>query len=63
MFTEDASRIRKGTGPEICSVFRRLALNILQQDATIPENVRGKRKHYGWNEHTLEQLIAGFSNA
>jgi predicted transposase YbfD/YdcC len=60
-FTEDASRIRKGTGPEISSVFRRLALNILQQDTTIPDNVRGKRKRCGWNEHTLELLIAGFS--
>jgi predicted transposase YbfD/YdcC len=60
-FTEDASRIRKGTGPEISSVFRRLALNILQQDTTIPDNVRGKRKRCGWNEHTLERLIAGFS--
>jgi predicted transposase YbfD/YdcC len=28
-FTEDASRIRKGNGPEISSVFSRLALNIL----------------------------------
>jgi predicted transposase YbfD/YdcC len=60
-FTEDSSRIRKGTGPEISSVFRRLALNILQQDSTIPDNVRGKRKRCGWNEHTLEVLIAGFS--
>jgi predicted transposase YbfD/YdcC len=60
-FTEDASRIRKGTGPEISSVFRRLALNILQQDTTIPDNIRGKRKRCGWNEHTLELLIAGFS--
>ena len=60
-FTEDASRIRKGTGPEISSVFRRLALNILQQDTSIPDNVRGKRKRCGWSEHTLELLIAGFS--
>ncbi len=60
-FTEDASRIRKGNGPEISSVFRRLALNILQQDTTIKDNIRGKRKRYGWNEQTLEQLIAGFS--
>lgn len=62
-FTEDASRIRKGTGPEISSVFRRLALNILQQDTSISDNVRGKRKRCGWNEHTLELLIAGFSRA
>lgn len=60
-FTEDASRIRKGTGPEISSVFRRLALNILQQDTSIPDNVRGKRKRCGWNDHTLALLIAGFS--
>lgn len=62
-FTEDASRIRKGTGPEISSVFRRLALNILQQDTSISDNVRGKRKRCGWNEHTLERLIAGFEGS
>lgn len=60
-FTEDSSRIRKGNGPEISSVFRRLALNILQQDTTISDNIRGKRKRCGWNEHTLDLLIAGFS--
>lgn len=60
-FTEDASRIRKGNGPEITSVFRRLALNILQQDTTIKDNIRGKRKRCGWNEQTLETLIARFS--
>jgi len=60
-FREDASRIRKGNGPEISSVFRRLALNILQQDTTVKDNIRGKRKRCGWNEATLERLIAGFS--
>ena len=59
-FTEDASRIRKGNGPEITSVFRRLAVNILQQDSIIKDNIRGKRKRCGWNEETLEKLIAGF---
>jgi len=33
-FSEDSSRIRKGTGPEISSVFRRLALSLLQQHLT-----------------------------
>jgi predicted transposase YbfD/YdcC len=60
-FSEDASRIRKGNGPEIASVFRRLALNILQQDTSIKDNVRGKRKRCGWCEKSLEKLIAGFS--
>ncbi|MCA9055904.1 MAG: transposase [Planctomycetaceae bacterium] len=31
-FTEDASRIRKGAGPSIAAVFRRLALSILKSD-------------------------------
>ena len=60
-FTEDASRIRKGTGPEITSVFRRLALNILQRDTTLKASIRGKRKLCGWDEAAFEKLIAGFS--
>ncbi|MGH7262100.1 MAG: ISAs1 family transposase [Nitrospiraceae bacterium] len=60
-FTEDASRIRKGTGPEISSVFRRLALQILQQDTTVKASLRGKRKICGWSEPAFERLIAGFS--
>ncbi len=59
-FTEDASRIRKGNGPEITSVFRRLALNILQQDTTVKASIRGKRKLCGWSEPAFERLIAGF---
>lgn len=60
-FSEDASRIRKGNGPEITSVFRRLALNILQRDTTLKVSIRGKRKLCGWDEATFEKLIAGFS--
>jgi predicted transposase YbfD/YdcC len=60
-FTEDASRIRKGNGPEITSVFRRLALNLLQRDTTVKGSIRGKRKRCGWSEPAFEKLIAGFS--
>jgi predicted transposase YbfD/YdcC len=60
-FTEDASRIRKGNGPEITSVFRRLALNILQRDTTLKASIRGKRKLCGWDEAAFEKLIAGFT--
>lgn len=56
-FTEDASRIRQGNGPEITSVFRRLALNILQRDTTLKASIRGKRKLCGWNEAAFENLI------
>jgi predicted transposase YbfD/YdcC len=61
-FTEDSSRIRRGTGPEISSVFRRLALTILQQDSSIKGSIRGKRKICGWDESAFERLLAGFSD-
>ena len=60
-FTEDSSRIRKGNGPEITSVFRRLALNILQRDTSLKGSIRGKRKRCGWDEAAFERLIAGFT--
>jgi len=59
-FTEDSSRIRKGSGPEIAACLRRMATNILKLDTTINDNVRGKRMRAGWNEETLQNLIAGF---
>lgn len=46
-FAEDSSRIRKGNGPEITSVFRRLALNILQRDTSQKGSIRLKRKRCG----------------
>ena len=60
-FTEDSSRIRMGNGPEIASVFRRLALTILQQDTSIKGSIRGKRKVCGWDESAFERLLAGIS--
>jgi len=60
-FTEDSSRIRKGNGPEITSVFRRLALNILQRDTSLKGSIRRKRKRCGWDEAAFERLIAGFA--
>jgi len=45
--TEDASRIRQGNAPEIASIFRRLALSILQQDTSLKSSLRGKRLQAG----------------
>lgn len=59
-FTEDASRIRRGNGPEVTSVFRRLALNILQRDTSSKGSIRGKRKLCGWDERSFERLLATF---
>ena len=62
-FSEDASRIRKGNAPEISAAFRRMALNILQRDTSIKENIRGKRLRAGWDESVLNAIYAGFSAA
>ena len=63
IFAEDRSRIRSGSGPEIASLFRKLALLVLQQDTTSRGSLRGKRLQAGWNEEFLERLLCGFSNA
>lgn len=59
-FAEDASRIRKGNGPEIISAFRRLSLSILKSDTTIKDNVRGKRLLAGWNLNNLKKILSAF---
>lgn len=61
IFAEDRSRIRTGHGPEIASLFRKLALLVLQQDTTSRGSLRGKRLQAGWNEDFLERLLCGLS--
>jgi predicted transposase YbfD/YdcC len=58
-FTEDASGIREGNAPEIASIFRRLALSILQQDTSLKSSIRGKRLQAGWNNSVLEAILTG----
>ncbi len=59
-FAEDTSRVRKGNGAEVTSVFRRLALTLLQQDETINDNIRGKRLRAGWDNKVLDRFFRGF---
>ena len=61
-FSEDQSRIRRGSAPEISAAFRRMALNILQRDTSIKENIRGKRLRAGWDDKVLDAIYAGFSS-
>ena len=62
-FSEDASRIRKGSAPEIAGAFRRMALNILQKDTTIKDTIRGKRLRAGWDGVALDAIFTGFQTA
>ena len=59
-FSEDASRIRKGSAPEVFGGFRRMALNILQQDTTVKDSIRGKQLRAGWDETVLDEIYTGF---
>jgi len=58
-FAEDDSRIRKGNGQEVASLFRRLALSMLKQNKTIKSSLRGKRFMAGWNTDLLEDILSG----
>jgi predicted transposase YbfD/YdcC len=60
IFAEDRSRIRQGNGPEIASLFRKLALLVLQRDTSSKGSLRGKRLQAGWNEDFLERILCGF---
>jgi hypothetical protein len=58
-FTEDASRIRRGTVPEISASIRRMALKRLQRDKTVKDTFRGKRLRAGWNGIRASSLEFG----
>lgn len=60
IFAEDRSRIRTGNAPEIASIFRKLALTVLQRDTSSKGSLRGKRLQAGWNEDFLERILCGF---
>ncbi len=62
-FAEDASRIRKGSAPEVSCAIRRMSLHILQLDTTVKENIRGKRLRAGWDEQVLERMWSAFCHS
>lgn len=58
-FSEDQSRICKGSGQEIAVGLRRLAHSVLKQDTTGHEGPRGQRLRAGWNNDTFQAILAG----
>jgi predicted transposase YbfD/YdcC len=58
-FDEDHCRVRKGHGAENLSRIRRLAANLLKQNAD-KRSIKSRRKRCGWSEEYLFQtLFAG----
>ena len=58
-FTEDKSRIRKGSAPAIMGGLRRFVLSLLKRDASLPKtSMRRKSLRAALNTKTLEPLLA-----
>ena len=56
-FDEDGSRVRKGHAQQNFATMRRIALNMLNQETTKKDSLKGKRQLAGWDETYLEQLV------
>ena len=59
-FGEDASRIRKGNAPEIMSLVRRFALNLLQRYKSVTPRftIRKIRKAIGWSPNLMLTILS-----
>jgi predicted transposase YbfD/YdcC len=57
-FREDESRIRSGTAAQNVAVLRRIALNLLEREATTQASLKGKRKKCGWDNAYLLRVLA-----
>jgi len=58
LFKEDSRRVRKENGPENLATLKRIALNILRKDTTMPkQTLKGKRYAASLSVDSLEQLL------
>ena len=57
-FREDESRLRKDNGAENFAIIRRIALNLLKQEATAKIGVKNKRLKAGWDHSYLMRVLA-----
>jgi predicted transposase YbfD/YdcC len=58
-FDEDESRIRKDHAPHNMATLRRLALNLLRQDAKHKRGVKTRRHRAAWDSDYLLRILCG----
>ena len=56
-FAEDASRKRKGNAAQNYSILLKIALNLLKNENTIKQGVKGKRLKAAWDQDYLSKVI------
>ncbi|MCY7355939.1 MAG: ISAs1 family transposase [Rudanella sp.] len=56
-FNEDKSRVRKGYGDQNLSAVRKIALNLLREEATVKRGIKTKRMKAGWDDAYLKALL------
>ncbi len=61
-FDEDHCRVRKAHGAENFAVLRHIALNLIKQETTCRQGLKGKRLKAGWDEDYLAKILSGFSD-
>jgi predicted transposase YbfD/YdcC len=57
-FREDDSRIRKANSPENMAIIRHMSLNMLKNEKTYRQGIKGKCKRAGWDKNFLLKVLA-----
>lgn len=56
-FREDESRIRKGAGPMVFNLLRKIAMNLYRQDETVKASLKQKRKLAAYDDDYRQTLL------
>lgn len=57
VFDEDGSRVRTKHAQQNLATLRRLAINLLNQEQSRKQSLKGKRQLAGWDETYLEKIV------
>ena len=55
---EDANRTRAGESAQNLALIRKLALNLLRRETSVPVGIAAKQKRAGWDHNYLLKILA-----